>query len=212
MFLFKVATFHCLPNRWFFLQKPHALSVTLNGLACFSPTDSSISSSYLGTYIDTFYVGPPGLDRPLEIVFCLTVDTLPFSFYTPGMAPKALQSVIKWLYGHSEPRVLLIGEAASGKTTFLSQLILGQVVYTIPTMGHYLTPFEYKRRTFMLWDTGSTSIFLVGQLILVLNTCSGMLSVPKLVSILLYRRYICIVLSRLHLGWGMHTTKPRSPL
>lgn len=76
------------------------------------------------------------------------------------MAPKALQSVIKWLYGHSEPRVLLLGEAASGKTTFLSQLILGQVVYTIPTMGYYLTPFDYKWRTYMLWDTGSTSILL----------------------------------------------------
>lgn len=116
------------------------------------------------------------------------------------MAPKALQSVIKWLHGHSEPRVLLIGEAASGKTTFLSQLILGQAVCTTPTMGYYDTPFEYKYRTYMLWDTGSTSTPLLGQLILVLNTYSGMPSVPKLVSIRLYRRYICLVLSRLHLG------------
>ncbi|KGO72066.1 Small GTPase superfamily, ARF/SAR type [Penicillium italicum] len=70
------------------------------------------------------------------------------------MAPKALQGVIKWLYGQSEPRVLLVGEAASGKTTFISQLTLGQVVYTFPTMGYYPTPFKYKRRTYMLWDTG----------------------------------------------------------
>lgn len=111
------------------------------------------------------------------------------------MALKALQGVIKWLYGHSETRVLLIGDAASGKTTFLSQLTLGQAVCTFPTMGYYPTPFEYKSRTYMVWDTGSTSILLLGQLTLVLNTCSGMLSVPKLVSIPLYRRYICLVLS-----------------
>ncbi|QQK42716.1 Small GTPase superfamily, ARF/SAR type [Penicillium digitatum] len=70
------------------------------------------------------------------------------------MAPKALQSIIGWLYGYSERRVLLVGEVASGKTTFLSQLILGRGVYTIPTMGHYPIPFGYKLRKYMLWDTG----------------------------------------------------------
>lgn len=116
------------------------------------------------------------------------------------MAPKALQSIIGWLYGYSERRVLLVGEVASGKTTFLSQLILGRGVYTIPTMGHYPIPFGYKLRKYMLWDTGSTFILLSGQQILMLNASSGMLSVPKLVRILVYPRFIRLVLPRLHLG------------
>ncbi|CAI7583629.1 unnamed protein product [Penicillium glandicola] len=74
------------------------------------------------------------------------------------MAPKAMQNVIKWLYGHSDRPVLMVGEAASGKTTFLYQLMLGQAVHTTPTMGYYSTQFKYKWRTYMLWDTGNTSI------------------------------------------------------
>lgn len=106
----------------------------------------------------------------------------------------ALQSVIKWLRGYSERQVLILGEAASGKTTFLSQLILGQAVDAFPTIGHYLESFEYKCHPYMIWDTGSTSILLSGQLILVLNASSGMLSVPKLVSIRLFPRHIRLVL------------------
>lgn len=73
------------------------------------------------------------------------------------MATKPLKTVIKWLYGHSELPVLLVGEGASGKTTFLSQLLHGRAVYAIPTMGHHLTRIEHSGCTFSIWDTGSRS-------------------------------------------------------
>ena len=79
------------------------------------------------------------------------------------MAPRALQSVIKWLRGYSDRQVLLLGEAASGKTTFISQLILGQAVDAIPTIGHFATSYEYKFRPYMIWDTGSRSILFFGH-------------------------------------------------
>jgi GTPase SAR1 family protein len=70
------------------------------------------------------------------------------------MLIQLVQSIVKWLYGHSELQVLLVGENSSGKTTFLSQLIHGQAVHAIPTIGHYLEPIRRKKRTFSIWDTG----------------------------------------------------------
>ncbi|CAG8215155.1 unnamed protein product [Penicillium olsonii] len=65
-----------------------------------------------------------------------------------------MNSVIKWLYGLSELPILLIGEGGSGKTSFLCHLLHGRAEFTIPTMGHYHTPLDYKKRTLSIWDTG----------------------------------------------------------
>lgn len=87
--------------------------------------------------------------------------TTPYHFgFNAKTISKPLTSIVKWLYGPSELRVILVGEGATGKTTFVCQLLLGPKalsIYTVPTMGYYLTPFNYKRHTIMFWDTVSKS-------------------------------------------------------
>lgn len=43
-----------------------------------------------------------------------------------------------------EMRVMLCGNEASGKTTFLYQLKLGELITTIPTIGFNVETYEYK--------------------------------------------------------------------
>ncbi|KAM5549436.1 hypothetical protein ABKV19_000719 [Rosa sericea] len=51
-------------------------------------------------------------------------------------------------------RILMVGLDASGKTTILYKLKLGEIVSTIPTIGFNVETIEYKNITFTVWDVG----------------------------------------------------------
>jgi len=53
-----------------------------------------------------------------------------------------------------ETRIVLLGLDASGKTTILYKLKLGEVVTTIPTIGFNVETLEYKNISFVSWDIG----------------------------------------------------------
>lgn len=57
-------------------------------------------------------------------------------------------------FGKREMRILMVGLDASGKTTILYKLKLGEVVTTIPTIGFNVETVEYKNISFTVWDVG----------------------------------------------------------
>ncbi|GMH02852.1 hypothetical protein Nepgr_004691 [Nepenthes gracilis] len=53
-----------------------------------------------------------------------------------------------------ELKILMVGLDASGKTTILYKLKLGEVVRTVPTVGFNVETVEYKNISFTVWDVG----------------------------------------------------------
>ncbi|XP_030945103.1 ADP-ribosylation factor 2-like [Quercus lobata] len=53
-----------------------------------------------------------------------------------------------------EMRILMVGLDASGKTTILYKLKLGEIVTSIPTIGFNVETVEYKNISFTVWDVG----------------------------------------------------------
>lgn len=53
------------------------------------------------------------------------------------------------LIGKKEMRILMVGLDASGKTTILYKLKLGEIVTTIPTIGFNVETVEYKNIRFV---------------------------------------------------------------
>ena len=51
-------------------------------------------------------------------------------------------------------KLLVLGLDNAGKTTFLYQLKLGEVVNTAPTIGFNVETIKYKRCSFTCWDVG----------------------------------------------------------
>ncbi|KAL9244938.1 hypothetical protein vseg_018652 [Gypsophila vaccaria] len=51
-------------------------------------------------------------------------------------------------------KILMVGLDASGKTTILYKLKLGEVVRTLPTIGFNVETVEYKNISFAVWDIG----------------------------------------------------------
>jgi len=66
----------------------------------------------------------------------------------------AFASIFKGLFGKKEMRILMVGLDASGKTTILYKLKLGEIVTTIPTIGFNVETVEYKNISFTVWDVG----------------------------------------------------------
>jgi len=66
----------------------------------------------------------------------------------------ALAGLFKGLFGKKEMRILMVGLDASGKTTILYKLKLGEIVTTIPTIGFNVETVEYKNISFTVWDVG----------------------------------------------------------
>jgi len=58
------------------------------------------------------------------------------------------------LGGSKERRILMLGLDASGKTTVLYKLHLGDTVHTIPTIGFNVEQVEYKNLSMTIWDVG----------------------------------------------------------
>ena len=63
-------------------------------------------------------------------------------------------ALFKSLFGKKEMRILMVGLDASGKTTILYKLKLGEIVTTIPTIGFNVETVEYKNISFTVWDVG----------------------------------------------------------
>eukprot|EP00754_Rhynchopus_humris_P026013 Rhum_TRINITY_DN14984_c0_g1::Rhum_TRINITY_DN14984_c0_g1_i6::g.130621::m.130621 len=51
-------------------------------------------------------------------------------------------------------RLLMVGLDASGKTTVLYKLKLGDLITSIPTIGFNVETVEYKNLKFTMWDVG----------------------------------------------------------
>ncbi|KAI8554538.1 hypothetical protein RHMOL_Rhmol05G0106900 [Rhododendron molle] len=51
-------------------------------------------------------------------------------------------------------KILMLGLDASGKTTILYKLKLGDVVAAVPTTGFNIEAVEYKNISFTVWDVG----------------------------------------------------------
>uniref|UniRef100_A0A7C8YYY3 ADP-ribosylation factor n=1 Tax=Opuntia streptacantha TaxID=393608 RepID=A0A7C8YYY3_OPUST len=62
--------------------------------------------------------------------------------------------LIKRLLSKRQIRLLMVGLDASGKTTILYKLKLGEVVRTVPTIGFNVETVEYKNISFAVWDIG----------------------------------------------------------
>mmetsp|Transcript_7801 Transcript_7801/g.20130 ORF Transcript_7801/g.20130 Transcript_7801/m.20130 type:complete len:219 (+) Transcript_7801:166-822(+) len=56
--------------------------------------------------------------------------------------------------GKHDMRILMVGLDASGKTTILYRLKLGEVTTTIPTIGFNVETVQYKNISFTVWDVG----------------------------------------------------------
>ena len=69
---------------------------------------------------------------------------------------QALNSLI----GKKEMRILMVGLDASGKTTILYKLKLGEIVTTIPTIGFNVETVEYKNiRSVSLEDSVDSVVY-----------------------------------------------------
>ena len=61
-----------------------------------------------------------------------------------GQILGAFSEALSSLLGKKEMRILMVGLDASGKTTILYKLKLGEIVTTIPTIGFNVETVEYK--------------------------------------------------------------------
>jgi len=62
--------------------------------------------------------------------------------------------VLNILIGPKDKRILMLGLDASGKTTVLYKLHLGDTVHTIPTVGFNVEQVDYKNLHMTIWDVG----------------------------------------------------------
>jgi len=58
------------------------------------------------------------------------------------------------LTSKAEYKIVIIGLNNAGKTTTLYKLLLGEVVFTTPTIGSNLEEVQYKNLKFQMWDVG----------------------------------------------------------
>ncbi|XP_042507484.1 ADP-ribosylation factor 1-like [Macadamia integrifolia] len=66
----------------------------------------------------------------------------------------AISRLVRMLFAKREMRVLMVGLDATGKTTILYKLKLGEIVTTIPTIGFNVETVDYKNVSFTVWDLG----------------------------------------------------------
>ncbi|CAI0445742.1 unnamed protein product [Linum tenue] len=65
-----------------------------------------------------------------------------------------ISRIAKLFFPKSKVRILMVGLDASGKTTILYKLKLGETVTTTPTIGFNVETVEYKNVSFSVWDVG----------------------------------------------------------
>jgi ADP-ribosylation factor protein 1 len=59
------------------------------------------------------------------------------------------------LFGKKETRLIMVGLDNAGKTTILYKLNLGEITYTIPSIGFNVETIHYQNITFNAWDIGT---------------------------------------------------------
>jgi ADP-ribosylation factor protein 1 len=68
---------------------------------------------------------------------------------------QALSRFWQWLFVFKfEGRLLMLGLDASGKTTILYKLRLGEVIATLPTIGFNVETIEVGKMNLTVWDVG----------------------------------------------------------
>ncbi|KAL5562432.1 hypothetical protein UlMin_032179 [Ulmus minor] len=65
-----------------------------------------------------------------------------------------ISRIAKRLFPKNDMRIVMVGLDASGKTTILYKLKLGEIVTTVPTIGFNVESIEYKTVSFSVWDVG----------------------------------------------------------
>lgn len=65
-----------------------------------------------------------------------------------------ISSMLQQLFPKTEFRCLDIGLDASGKTTILYKLKLGEIVTTIPTIGFNVETVDHRSTSLTIWDVG----------------------------------------------------------
>lgn len=65
-----------------------------------------------------------------------------------------IRNLLSKLFHTPEYRILTIGLDASGKTTILYKLKLGEIVTTIPTIGFNVETIVYEKTSLTIWDVG----------------------------------------------------------
>ena len=70
------------------------------------------------------------------------------------MMGQIFSCITRLLYSEPPPKILMLGLDASGKTTILYKLKLGQSVNTIPTAGFNVETVKIKNRSLTVWDIG----------------------------------------------------------
>ncbi|KAJ0011076.1 hypothetical protein Pint_33869 [Pistacia integerrima] len=70
---------------------------------------------------------------------------------------KHISRLAKRFFPQCKIRILMVGLDASGKTTILYKLKLGEIVATEPTVGFNVETVEYKNISFSVWDVGGQS-------------------------------------------------------
>ena len=89
-----------------------------------------------------------GVCRPLLVLFPHSV------FARDETMTTRVRQLINKLFGKSESRLLITGLDASGKTSILYRLRLGELVTTIPTIGFNVETVLYQNHSLTMWDVG----------------------------------------------------------
>ncbi|XP_050944898.1 ADP-ribosylation factor 1-like [Cucumis melo] len=80
------------------------------------------------------------------------------ALHNPGKRLSNMGAVIsrlrKRLFQNREVRILMLGFDASGKTTILYKLKLGEIVMAMSTIGFNVETVEYKKMSCTVWDVG----------------------------------------------------------
>ncbi|KAF7149005.1 hypothetical protein RHSIM_Rhsim03G0221000 [Rhododendron simsii] len=98
---------------------------------------------------------------------------------------QAFRKLFDAFFGNSEMRVVMLGLDAAGKTTILYKLHIGEVLSTVPTIGHFvaLIPVDYFLGVWAFWVSHQllAVVFLIFLLdvyaLYICHTFNGLVSV-----------------------------------
>ena len=65
-----------------------------------------------------------------------------------------ISRIVSALSCNQDTRILMLGLDASGKTTMLYKLKLGEFVTSVPTIGFNVETVSYKNLNMTIWDVG----------------------------------------------------------
>eukprot|EP00033_Pygsuia_biforma_P002502 GCRY01002772.1.p1 GENE.GCRY01002772.1~~GCRY01002772.1.p1 ORF type:complete len:232 (-),score=5.43 GCRY01002772.1:73-768(-) len=110
-------------------------------------------------YVLRFFRQIKLIDKENNYFFCVKLVTVFFVvfYFSRLIMGNFFSSVWNRLFGQKDMRILILGLDASGKTTILYQMHIGDVVVTVPTVGFNVETIQYKNIKFQVWDLGGQS-------------------------------------------------------